>query len=220
MQEARTLKPNSWPETGAAVTATPGREEPSKRPAFSVSEAAPSLHARAVKWGSLCHRVNTSRRPLPVLALNCLGLSLGRGRQADAQLHILPRSQADWAPRVTPTISERQLSLPGPGFRGSSIWGHLAVSHATGRSRKPGSAHWPCRSGPKSPAGGPSHAVGSKRLGNTPCPAVTPGAVEVGHKNRSLKDVASSLNELCIHRCILCSETAWNTESETASWRR
>lgn len=46
-QGAGTLKPNSWPETSAAATAAPGREEPSKRPACSDSDSARSFHERA-----------------------------------------------------------------------------------------------------------------------------------------------------------------------------
>lgn len=47
-QEARTLKPNSWPEADAAVTAAPGREEPSKRPVCLGSDCTESSHASLV----------------------------------------------------------------------------------------------------------------------------------------------------------------------------
>lgn len=95
-QEARTLKPNSWPETGAAVTAAPGREEPSKRPAYSDSHSARSLHARAraespllaasAEPSSLRRLANASGRPPPDAALTSLGSSLGGGGKPDAQL--------------------------------------------------------------------------------------------------------------------------------------
>lgn len=91
-QEARTLKPNSWPETGASVTAAPGREEPSKWPACSDSDPARS-RLRASLGGEPAPR-GQRRAGLSPLLGECLppattrcsvklfGLQPGRRRQA------------------------------------------------------------------------------------------------------------------------------------------
>lgn len=142
-------------------------------------------------------------------SVKLFGLEPGRrwqaGRAALSPPPPPPKSHMDWSPRGTPKISGKQPSLPGPGFRRSSVWARLAEPHSRGRSREPRSAPRPnCLPGPQGPCCAPDYVLGardSEKLGNIPYLELS-AQWERRHLNRSLKDVAWTLNELGMHRRI------------------